>query len=220
MPVRIGDATPSGFRFGDLTATKIYLGDVLVFPAFTVVSQTFSTVGNWTFNIPAECGAIDIILLGGGGGGSSGNAGLGNGGGGDGGLWETLTLIRGIDFPSTALQITGTVGDGGNGGSGGWIPINGADGNPTTANIPGVGLVQALGGNGGNWTSGSRPGKGPGNRVHNGINYTGGANTGDSAANGNPPGGGAGGGNSGFFGFPAGGGGKGARGQAWVRAYV
>ncbi|AFU20459.1 hypothetical protein ARTURO_4 [Mycobacterium phage Arturo] len=221
MPVRIGDATPSGFRFGDLTATKIYLGDILVFPAFTVVSQTFSTVGNWTFNIPAECGAIDIILLGGGGGGSSGNGAIGTGSGGEGGHWQAVTLIRGIDIPFTATQITGVVADGGTGGPGGWIPINGNPGGNTTANVAGLALV-GEGGQGGGFFSGDRAGYAPVPQVlnYNGINYTGGAATGNSAANGNAPGGGAGGGNSGFFGFPAGGGGKGARGQAWVRAYV
>ncbi|AZS08211.1 hypothetical protein PBI_IRONMAN_8 [Mycobacterium phage IronMan] len=220
MPVRIGDATPSSLRFGDLTATKAYLGDVLVFPVFAVVSQTFTTT--WTFNIPLECAFIDIVLLGGGGGGSSGNIAVSPGEGGDAGKWQTITLQRGVDIPWTATQITGTIGGGGKGGIGGWIPINGNKGGSTTATVADVGTLTAEGGDGGNlqWNSGNRAGKGPGTLIYNDIPYVGAANTGNSAANGNTPGGGGGGGNAGASFFPAGSGGDGARGQAWCRAYV
>ncbi|AOT24662.1 hypothetical protein PBI_STASIA_5 [Mycobacterium phage Stasia] len=220
MPVRIGNATPSSLRFGDLTATKAYLGDVLVFPVFAVVSQTFTTT--WTFNIPAECAFIDIVLLGAGGGGSSGNIGASAGQGGRPGEWQTITLQRGVDIPWTATQITGTIGSGGGGGIGGWVPFDGGQGGSTTATIAGVGTLTALGGIGGQFSFGSegRAGQGPGTINFNGIPYVGAGPTGNSAANGNTPGGGGGGGNAGAAFFPAGSGGNGARGQAWCRAYV
>ncbi|ATN88079.1 hypothetical protein SEA_CINDARADIX_5 [Mycobacterium phage Cindaradix] len=221
MPVRIGDATPTSLRFGDLTATKAYLGDVLVFPAFVAVSQTFTTT--WTFNIPAECAFIDLVLLGGGGGGSSGNIAVSPGEGGYAGEWLTITLERGVDIPWTATQITGTIGNGGSGGSGGWVPFNGNNGGNTVATIAGVGSWTAVGGEGGNpirWTNEGRAGRGPGTINFNGIPYVGGNPTANSAAAGNAPGGGGGGGNAGAGIFPAGGGGNGARGQAWCRAYV
>uniref|UniRef100_A0AAU8GUB1 Glycine-rich domain-containing protein n=1 Tax=Mycobacterium phage BabyBack TaxID=3158877 RepID=A0AAU8GUB1_9CAUD len=223
MPVRIGDATPSSLRFGDLTATKAYLGDVLVFPAFSVVSQAFTTVGNWAFNIPLECAFIDVVLLGGGGGGSSGNIAASPGEGGYAGQWQYFTLRRGIDIPWNVLQITGTVGGGGDRGAAGWVPDNGENGGNTTATVAGVATWTALGGEGGNpirWTTEGRAGRSPGTITLNDIPYVGGAATPSSATNGNAPGGGGGGGNAGAAFLPAGAGGLGARGQAWCRAYV
>ncbi|AQP30999.1 hypothetical protein SEA_TINYBOT_4 [Mycobacterium phage Tinybot] len=221
MPVGIRNLTPSAYYFGNSQASRLYIGDVRVWPAFAPVSQTFATAGAWTFNIPTECLLIDVILLGAGGGGSSGNGAIGTGEGGDAGEWLAVTLRRGVDIPWNVLQITGTVGNGGSGGPGGWLPLSGDPGQPTVATIAGVGSIQANGGTPGAFATGrSRPGKGPGPYTYNGIQYPGGANTANSAANGNAPGGGGGGGNSGFFGLPAGAGGVGARGQAWARAYV
>ncbi|WNN94418.1 hypothetical protein SEA_KORENI_5 [Mycobacterium phage Koreni] len=223
MPVGIRNLTPSAYYFGNSQASRLYLGDVRVWPAFAPVSQTFTTVGAWTFNIPTECLLIDVILLAGGGGGSSGNIAGSPGEGGYAGAWEYFTLRRGVDIPWNILQLTGTVGGGGNGGIGGWVPITGSNGGNTTVTAAGVGTVTALGGEGGDpirWTTEGRAGRSPGTINFNGIPYVGGNPTANSAAAGNAPGGGGGGGNAGAAFFPAGSGGNGARGQAWCRAYV
>jgi hypothetical protein len=192
----------------------------LGFPPMATASLNFPNAGAYSYTIPRAANFIDVIPLGGGGGGSSGNAGLGNGGGGQAGIFNPTTIERGVTIPFAATTLSGTVGNGGSGGGGGWIPINGDPGGATTvaANVGGW-TWQGNGGAGGDWTSGVRPGQGPGTIAYNGTNYVGGTDTGSSASAGNVPGGGGGGGNSGFFGFPAGGGAAGARGRVWFKAY-
>ncbi|APL99599.1 minor tail protein [Mycobacterium phage Camperdownii] len=224
MPIRFGSIVPVTFRLGTVTPTRIFQGDRQVWPEFAEVRQQFTNTGNYSFTIPALCHRLDIILLGGGGGGQ----GMGNatawGKGGDAGNWQIVTLVRGIDIPWTTTQITGSVGVGGTAGAGGLYLGNNGPGGPggnTTAVITGVGTLTALGGAGGHERNLDTTGKSPGTRNVNGIDYVGGAEADGIAGSqaGNPPGGGgqASRTSTGFFGIA---GGAGARGQAWIRAYI
>ena len=79
------------------------------------LSETFTTPGAYTYNIPAWANNIDVILLGAGGGGGGCN-GILQGEGGGAGQWDYTTLVRGVNFPTNTTQITGTVGTGGTAG--------------------------------------------------------------------------------------------------------
>ncbi|ARQ95467.1 minor tail protein [Mycobacterium phage Shandong1] len=187
-----------------------------------VFSQTYTTVGTYTFAIPWWANFIDVVLLGGGGGGSSGNAAVGAGSGGQGGNFVYVKLVRGVDIPYAATTITGAVPDGGAPGPAGFFPINGDPGGTATAIVNTLTWqLSATGGEGGKFLTGV-PGDGanPNSVTFNGILYQGGLATSSSnGVAGNAPGGAGSGGRSGFFGIPAGAGGKGARGQVWIRAY-
>ncbi|ABE67353.1 hypothetical protein PBI_CHE12_34 [Mycobacterium phage Che12] len=206
--ISIGGSTP---------ILKVSLGSTQVWPAFDPVRATF-TDGAYTFNIPAGCKFIDVILLGAGGGGQGfASAGIW-GQGGFAGNWVTVTLERGVHIPMSTLQITGVIGVGGDGGAGSFVSQNpGKAGTATTALATGMSSLSAAGGAGGN-NGGSLDylGKSPGNRTYNDQLYQGGAESGDGA--GNPAGGG---GAAGRASWPSSGsnGGKGARGQAWFYAY-
>ncbi|QWY79548.1 hypothetical protein SEA_SCOUT_5 [Mycobacterium phage Scout] len=213
MAIRLGSVNPNAFRVGTQTPSRIFLGNDLVWPAFTPQEQIFNVVGAYTYNIPANCRFIDVILLGGGGGGKGlGLIGLW-GEGGKAGTWQAFTLQRGVHIPWSATQIVGQIGAGGaqSNTSGG----NGGSGEPTTAVVPVFGTVAAAGGDGGTQQNLDTPGKSPGNITHNGRTYVGGAQQNSPQTAGNPPGGGGGGATITF-----GRGGAGARGQAWFYAYI
>ncbi|QGJ97290.1 hypothetical protein PBI_ISCA_5 [Mycobacterium phage Isca] len=211
MAIRFGSVNPNAFRVGTQTPSRIFLGNDLVWPEFTTVTQQFTTPGAFTYNIPAGCLYLDIIVLG------SGACGKGMqlidlwGPGGGGGQWNSVTLRRGVDLPWSTTQITGTVAQG--------RPSNGQGaslaGYDTTASITGWGTLTGAGGRPGGEVGGGIEGKSPGNHVRNGITYVGGAAQGNIGGNGNPPGGG---GASHTFTF--GNGGKGADGSVWIRAYI
>jgi hypothetical protein len=191
------------------------------FTARAPLPATITTVGTYTWTIPVWCRYIDIVLIGGGGGGQGGQGTGIAGCGGYGATWYGVTWERGVDIPWNVVAITGLVGDGGAGG-----PSNpafnqpGVDGSPTTATFAGGPVVSAAGGLKGDAVINGQNGKSPGNFTWNGILYVGGAAvTSGTAAPGNPPGGGGRGGNLGAFGIGQSAGGKGARGQAWFRAF-
>ncbi|AGI61685.1 minor tail protein [Mycobacterium phage BTCU-1] len=214
MPIYLGSTALNNFRVGTQTPDRIFLGNELVWPAFTEVTQSFTAAGSYTFSIPANCRYIDIIVLGGGGGGQASLALFNVGASGAPGQWNSITLKRGVDIPWSVTQITGSVGAAGPGGLGPSILPGGAGGD-TTANY-GSGTITGPGGAGGlGWASreGAR-GDSPGNLTFNGKTYIGGgASTGDNQA-GKPPGGSGSGHYPGF-----GSGQNGAPGAAWFRAY-
>ncbi|AGT14282.1 minor tail protein [Mycobacterium phage Adzzy] len=207
--ISIGASTP---------ILKVSLGNSLVWPGFEPVRATFTNTGAYTFNIPAGCKFIDVILLGAGGGGQGfSTAGIW-GQGGFAGNWVTVTLERGVHIPLSTMQITGVIGVGGDGGAGAFVgQAAGKAGAATTALATGMASLSAAGGAGGNANSSlDFTGKSPGNRTFNDQVYEGGAAA--SVGAGNPAGGG---GACGQASWPASGsnGGKGARGQAWFYAY-
>ncbi|AIS74085.1 minor tail protein [Mycobacterium phage Anubis] len=219
MPIYLGSTALNNFRVGTQTPDRIFHGDELVWPAFTEATTEFTTVGAYTYYIPANCRFLDIIVLGGGGGGQASLALFNVGASGLPGTWSGVTLKRGVDIPWGLAQITGNVADGGPGGLGPSI-LPGAWGEASTANYTllngSSATLTANGGSGGiGWAdrNGAR-GKSPGNFTWNGKLYVGGAAaTGDNQP-GKPPGGSGSGHYPGF-----GSGQNGARGQVWIRAY-
>lgn len=175
------------------------------FPANPPTTQEFVPAGNYTYNIPYWCTYIDLILLGGGGGGANAIGGVIPGAGGQAGFWTTTTVQRGLEIPFTTTSIAITVGPGGGGA---------ANAGPTTATATGMAPQSALGGTQGAGTNGTT-GESPGNKVYNGVTYTGGAAQNTPGAAGNAPGGGGGGANP-LLGAPTPG--AGAGGAAWVVA--
>ncbi|ASR86461.1 hypothetical protein SEA_CHANGELING_8 [Mycobacterium phage Changeling] len=214
MAIYLGSTALNNFRVGTVTPDRIFLGNDLVWPAFTETNQEIINVGGFTFNIPLNCRFIDIVMVGAGGGGQASAALFNMGDAGDPGQWAGITLKRGVDVPWGSLVITGSVPAGGFGGPGPSISPGGPGGT-ATATIDGVGTLQAPGGAAGAlWTSDTR-GQGPGNFTWNGKLYVGGGitGTGRNGPTGNAPGGG-GAGSTGF-----GGGGSGAPGRVWIRCY-
>ncbi|AQT28407.1 hypothetical protein PBI_BLUEBIRD_5 [Mycobacterium phage BlueBird] len=216
MPIYLGSTALNNFRVGTQTPDRIFLGNELVWPDFSEITQSFTTAGAYAFNIPANCRYIDIIALGGGGGGQASAALFNYGAPGAPGQYQAVTLKRGVDIPWGVTQITGTVGDGGTA----WTiygAIPGGPGGNTTATFTGGSTLTASGGAGGlGWAtaSGSR-GPGPGNFTWNGKLYVGGGLADQGAVKAGKPPGGAGSGN-----YPgAGGAGPGAPGAVWIRAY-
>ncbi|AEJ95105.1 structural protein [Mycobacterium phage JHC117] len=211
MAIRYGNVNPNAFRVGTQTPSRIFLGNDQVWPEFTSATQQYTTAGAFTYDIPANCLYLDIIVLG------SGACGKGMqfidlwGPGGGAGQWNSVTLRRGVDIPWSVLTVTGTVGQG--------RPSNGQGaslaGNPTTATITGYGSITGAGGVAGSSAGGGLEGKSPGNHVRNGITYVGGAAQGNIGGAGNPPGGGGASHTTTF-----GSGGAGANGSVWVRAYI
>lgn len=163
----------------------IYLAHLRTF--LPTLQQSFTTSGAYTFNIPYWCRKIDVVLIGGGGGGSTATN-FNAGDGGHCGIWNTVTVIRGVDFAWSVTSITGTVGAAGAAGSGSGGAPGGAGGN-TTATATGWGGLTASGGASISGSGGITQGTAAGNEVFDGQTYVGGA---QSAANnpGNPPGGG------------------------------
>ncbi|ASW31354.1 hypothetical protein SEA_LOKK_9 [Mycobacterium phage Lokk] len=225
MPISLGSTDLTNLRVGAVTPDRIFLGNSLVWPAYTETTQIFATVGSSVYDIPANCRFIDIVLLGGGGGGAGGNNANGDGQGGKPSVFVTRTLVRGIDIPWSVTQITVTVGAGGSAGAGG-VGSGGPGGTTSVSTVTGF-TLSSVGGTGGvgiNPFQGTTPiGDGVLPVTFNGILYQGGASVGSAnpsgvGAAGNPPGGGAGGGGGNIIvqGNP---GGAGGRGQAWIRAY-
>ncbi|AYB69208.1 minor tail protein [Gordonia phage Foxboro] len=187
--------------------------------AYSPVAPTttaFTTVGAFTYPIPAWSIYVDAIGVGGGRGGQTGSgANSQPGSGGLPGVWAGITLQRGVDIPWSEVQLTGVVGAGGAGGANSDNAAGQPGGNTTiTAS---VGTLTAAGGTGVNSGSTRRDGPGPGDYTYLDTTYTGGALSDGSGLPGNPPGGGGSGGNGGVFGNRTRGG-AGARGQAWLRA--
>ncbi|AOT25509.1 hypothetical protein SEA_MARGO_5 [Mycobacterium phage Margo] len=225
MAIRLGSVNPNAFRVGTQSPSRIFLGDKQVWPEFTEVRQQITTAGSYTFNIPAGCLFIDVILLGGGGGGQGMGSATAWGQGGWAGSWGIWTLRRGIDIPWSTTQITGVVGAGGTAGPGFSLSgtgAGGAGGNTTAVATGWAGTHVANGGAGGNNRNLDTTGKSPGTQTVNGINYVGGAEA-FNAVGGSAAGNIYGGGGQaamisiGFFGNA---GGAGARGTAWFRAYT
>ncbi|MGC7304317.1 hypothetical protein RA993_23075, partial [Mycobacteroides abscessus subsp. abscessus] len=82
------------------------------FPAMSPVRTGITTTGSYTYNIPYWCRYIDYAYLPGGGGGGGAQFSFTPAQGGDGGQWVYGTWERGVDFPWTATQITGSIGVG------------------------------------------------------------------------------------------------------------
>lgn len=193
------------------------------FPAKTAVTTTYTATGAYTYTIPWWCTHVDVIMVGAGGGGTGGVGAFTNGNGGGQNTavsqWVAVTLVRGVDFPWSATQITGVVGAGGAGSPGAVSAVDIQDPSPggaSTAAIAGGASLSAAGGLGGTTQVGftNRTGLGPGNKVLDGITYTGGADT--TSATPNVPGSGGWGGAGGFVSGQAGN--PGGRGQVWLRA--
>jgi len=189
---------------------------------FAPRTTQFSEPGESTYLIPDWANFIDGVYIGGGGGGCGGNVIFGWGGeGGYAGAWEGETLVRGVDFPVDATEITVTVGAVGAAGPGN--TPGGAGGDTIRADIDdGTASVTAAGGAAGNEQNVGHYGGDPaGNFTFNDVTYIGGTGGGaapfSNGAAGTAPGAGGGGGAGGTWGvaWP---GGIGARGGAWMTA--
>ncbi|AFF28305.1 minor tail protein [Mycobacterium phage Twister] len=215
MPIYLGSTALNNFRVGTQTPDRIFLGNELVWPAFTPTPQQFTTAGAWQFVIPANCRFIDVILLGGGGGGQASAAWLNVGQPGAPGSWNGVTLKRGVDIPWDLAVISGVVGGGGSGGIGPSV-MPGLPGADSTLLVSGQTFATGQGGGGGlGWSTreGAR-GRSPGNLTYNGRLYVGGAAVTSDNGRGNPPGGSGSGHYPGF-----GSGQNGAPGAVWIYAY-
>jgi hypothetical protein len=199
-------ARSSPFSGGSLlTATQ-------AFPAKAPQTDTFTTIGAYTYTIPYWARYIDIILVGGGGGGQGMGLFGSWGEGGFAGTWDTITMERGVSIPWTTSQITGVVGAAGTAG-----PASSAAagaGGASTANATGMAAQSGAGGAGGAASNTQTTGDSPGNVVVQGVTYVGGAAQGSARGAGNAPGGGGGGTT-----VSSTGGGVGSRGQVWFRAW-
>ncbi|ATW60161.1 hypothetical protein SEA_PH8S_33 [Mycobacterium phage Ph8s] len=205
--ISIGASTP---------ILKVSLGSQLVWPSFEPVLTPITTVGAFSYDIPAEAKFIDVILLGAGGGGKGMALADGWGRGGDAGSWAVVTLERGVHIPLSTTRITGSVGAGGAAGEGSVFSGKaGGRGGNTTASATGWAGLTAAGGPGGAVVDIlSVAGKSPGDRTFNYQFYPGGAQQNAASGNGNAPGGGGAGAQTSTKS-----GGAGARGQAWFYAY-
>lgn len=189
---------------------------------FAPRTTAYTETGTFTYLIPDWSNTIDVILCGGGGGACGGNplVTIATGNGGDAGEWQGETLIRGVDFPTDATELTITVGARGAGGPGN---TPGQPGQPSIrAAVPtGKAALVADGGAAGTGQGVRGYGLSAGNFTYNDVTYFGG-NGGSNGAvrNGQPgmaPGGGGAGGAGGGWGV-AWAGGPGGRGSAWVVA--
>lgn len=194
----------------------------------------FETAGTFTYNVPSwviDGDYIDIVPIGAGAGGSyCGNTagvdadGLGYTGGGA-GNWNPVRLRYGdaYDIPTGTTSFTVNVGAGGSGGTAthpAHTLAHGSNGNNTTVAITGYPTVTATGGTADATTVLFGYGDTPGNVVHQGITYFGGAALSVSRLPGNGPGGGGSYGYS-FHSGPAPGdfdGGAGAPGACYITA--
>ncbi|QFG11522.1 hypothetical protein PBI_MAMINIAINA_8 [Mycobacterium phage Maminiaina] len=191
MAIRLGTASPA-FRVGSSTPSRIFLGPDQVWPEYTAVRTDFTTPGAYTYNIPANCLWIDIVLVGAGGGGR-GMPNFGTWGqGGRAGSWALATLRRGVNIPWNITQITGVVGDGGAGSAAGFLPADGSPGGNTTATYSGGPVLTAAGGIGGQGGIIDPGGQAvsPASQTLNGQVYTGGGLTSGGASAAGVPGGG------------------------------
>lgn len=189
------------------------------FPAMSPATQTFSSTGSATYNIPYWCRYIDVVFISGGASGQTGNGAVNTAGkGGNSGQWQGVRLERGVDIPWTATTLTINVG------AGGARPANSDNAGPTAGantvltyqNLAGQTVtVTATGGSG---TQSGQNGGSPGNFTFQGVGYTGGNGGTGNAGAGAQPGAGGAGGNGGIFGSRTQGG-LGGNGQAWCRAY-
>jgi hypothetical protein len=229
-------AVRTGTLVGNMAAGTIPYGGDVPWVAFGIVTgdvappfyaprtTEYSLPGSGiVYDIPTWAKYLDVVLLGGAGGGKGGNGGDTRPGyGGAAGVWQTETLVRGVDFPQNATQIVFDVGAGGAGGA---KEQNGKSGTPSTRRAIAGGkaaLTAAAGAGATQYGSGTDPmstGRSPGSIVYNGRNYVGGSGGagGRPGANGGAPGAGGGGGYGGIY-TVAYAGGDGARGNAWVTA--
>lgn len=108
---------------------SIDLQDLLAayMPLQSSISAKFAKAGSFEFTVPAWINAIDYIMSGAGGAGGAANS-IFTGQGGWHGTWVTGTLVRGTDFKSNLVLLSGVVGAGGTPNAGGI----GNDGQATT----------------------------------------------------------------------------------------
>lgn len=179
------------------TAAVIESSAVAAFQAMSAARVDITATGAFTYNIPAACKYIDVIVLGGGGGGREGDGGFGaTGNGGLAGTYASATYQRGVDLPWTQSTITGSVGAAGPAGAKNAGNVTASSRGGTTT----AGALSAVGGDGGSGTNGNA-GASPGNRTQGSMTMTGGATapSGSGRTVGKPPGGGGGGGAGGIF---------------------
>jgi hypothetical protein len=131
-----GGASPASINDSQITYNGIvpYINfGILDVPAGYMPNEVteYLTDGTYTYTIPAFARVagtkLDLVGLGAGGGGGGSGYFL-SGEGGLGGAWNAITLVCGVDYPTTATTLTIVVGNGGNGGGG----TGGAPGGATT----------------------------------------------------------------------------------------
>jgi hypothetical protein len=131
-----GGASPASITDAQITYSSIlpYINfGIRDVPAGYMPNQIdeYVTNGTYTYTIPdfAKVPGVLLDLVGLGAGGGGGGSGYFLGGeGGLGGVWNAITLVCGVDYPTTATTLTIVVGNGGPGGPGG----NGTNGQNTT----------------------------------------------------------------------------------------
>jgi hypothetical protein len=164
--------------------------------------------GTATYTIPPWANYLDVVAVGGGGGGQG--YGKVRGEGGHAGVWNSVTLTRGVDIPAATTSMTVNVAGGGAGAGG-----VGSPGAASTVTASGWTGLSAAGGAGGAAGNAAITGGSPGNVTVNEVVYYGGLAQTKADADGNSPGGG--GAAAGGPLFPVGG--DGAHGAVIIRAY-
>jgi hypothetical protein len=195
----ITGSSASKVYLGSTAVSAVYLGSTLIYKT-APETTTFSTAGTFTYTIPTWCSTLDIICLGGGQAGGVGSLFI-TGQGGAAGSWASTTVSRSTSPSTATLSVVIGAAQVGMVGSQQWSN----PGKPGLAStVTGFGTVSGAGGTGG---TGALNGGSPGNRVVNGVTYTGGVYP-------NAPG--TGGGGGGLLGTA---GGRGEIGRVWIRAY-
>lgn len=210
--------TGSQVYVGTTPASRVYVGNVLVWPNYQEEIHLLTTVGTSNIPIPSWARYADVVLIGGGHGGNAGNSGTSAfGPGGTASAWVTSTW----DLRSPVVTaVSVTVGDGG---AGGQTPSQiGSDGQPTTASTGGHTLTSP----GGSTVTSTRTAGSPGDVTYGGVLHVGGVGAAGSGsvsgsgaqpgASSTAPGAGGPGGLGGFVGQYQRGG-PGTRGQAWIK---
>ena len=154
---------------------RIQVGCTVGWPTLSPDTQSYTTAGSHTYNIPRNYRYIQLVGVGGGASGQTGHGGINAAGqGGKGGVWASVVLERGVDIPYSEMTLSITVGDGGA------QPANSdhAASNPgaaTTITSASAGTLTAAGGTGNN--PNNQTGLGPGNHTLDGVIAPAGANT-------------------------------------------
>lgn len=178
---------------GNLTGKGTLSAQNVGFAPHAPTTQTISTVGLNTYDIPYWCTYIDLILVGGGGGGSYSS--FSSAVGGAGGQLVGQTFQRGGAIPWMTTTITVTVGSGGKAGTGSGGPTAGGPTTATWTGKPGSTPLTAGGGGAMASTMGQTgTGTSPASVTVNGTPYSGGTSQATPAGTGNKPGGGGAGG--------------------------
>lgn len=213
--IGFGSTELAGVYLGTTRLSRVYVGDAMVWQDYREESGTYTA--DTSYIVPDWANFVDLIGVGGGSSGCTGNGGntqFGNGG--MAGVWNAVTLQRGVHFSGVGVTLTIDVGAGGAQAANSDGARN--NGSGTKVSIGGTQVFEALPGTNSNTPGDAygddQDGASPGNYIYRMIEYPGGSGGTGNAGAGSPAGGAGAGGNGGIFGSRTRGG-PGARGQLW-----